>query len=84
MEKQAHKIDIDFESPNRCLICRPFYDGACEKLHDSTEILYDWGFSHLEDNKTELYETDLVFETALTGDPNSYSLEITPSFADDF
>ena len=38
----------------------------------------------MEDNKTELYETDLIFETALTGDPNSYSLEITPSFADDF
>ena len=54
-------------------------------MHDSTDIVNDWSFSHLENIEKELYETDLVFKTALTDDPKgNYSLAITPSFANNF
>ena len=76
---------VDFESPNRCIKCDPYYKGTCEKNYGSTEIVYDWIFQHFEN---DTYVDHIVFKAALNlpdgsfPEAKKYVLEVTPTFND--
>ena len=69
---------VDFESPNRCIKCDPYYKKTCEKTYSSTEIVNDWTFQHFEN---DAYVDYYVFKTALNRG-FKYVLEVTPTFDD--